>query len=61
MIAATAIVYGLTIVTRNVTDFTLYNVSLLNLFEATRERKSSRGIVIRAQRTRATHSTLPHS
>ena len=33
MIAATAIVHGLTIVTRNVTDFTRYNVSLLNPFE----------------------------
>jgi predicted nucleic acid-binding protein len=35
MIAATAIVHGLTIVTRNVTDFTVYNVSLLNPFETT--------------------------
>ena len=32
MIAATAIVHGLTIVTRNVTDFTVYNVNLLNPF-----------------------------
>jgi toxin FitB len=35
MIAATAIVHGLTIVTRNVTDFTHYDVSLLNPFAAT--------------------------
>ena len=35
MIAATAIVHGLTIVTRNVPDFTLYNVNLLNPFGTT--------------------------
>ena len=35
MIAATAIVHGLTIVTRNATDFTLYNVNLLNPFGTT--------------------------
>jgi predicted nucleic acid-binding protein len=35
MLAATAIVHSLTIVTRNVTDFTHYNVRLLNPFETT--------------------------
>jgi toxin FitB len=35
MIAATAIVHGLTIATRNVTDFSLYDVNLLNPFGAT--------------------------
>jgi len=36
MIAATAIVHKLTVVTRNVTDFADFNVSLLNPFETTR-------------------------
>jgi predicted nucleic acid-binding protein len=35
MLAATAIVHSLTIVTRNVTDFAHYNVTLLNPFETT--------------------------
>src|ERR1700674_4205103 len=35
MLAATAIVHGLTIVTRNVADFAHYNVTLLNPFETT--------------------------
>ena len=36
MIAATAIVHDPTIVTRNITDFEHFDVSLLNPFEATR-------------------------
>ena len=36
MIAATAIVHKLTVVTRNVADFADFNVSLLNPFETTR-------------------------
>ena len=36
MIAATAIVHDLTVVTRNVGDFTHFDVRLLNPFEATR-------------------------
>ena len=36
MIAATAIVHTLTVVTRNVADFADFNVSLLNPFETTR-------------------------
>lgn len=36
MIAATAIVHGLTVVTRNVTDFAEFRVSLLNPFLATK-------------------------
>ncbi len=36
MIAATAIVHQLTVVTRNVADFADFNVSLLNPFETTR-------------------------
>ena len=36
MIAATAVVHKLTVVTRNVTDFADFNVSLLNPFETTR-------------------------
>jgi toxin FitB len=35
MIAATAIIHDLTIVTRNVTDFEHFGVSLLNPFDAT--------------------------
>jgi toxin FitB len=37
MIAATAIVHGLTIVTRNVTDFENFDGSLRNPFEAARK------------------------
>lgn len=33
MIAAVALVHGLTVVTRNVRDFTLFSVKLLNPFE----------------------------
>ena len=36
MIAATAIVHKLTVVTRNVADLADFNVSLLNPFETTR-------------------------
>ncbi len=36
MIAATAIVHQLTVVTRNVADFAEFNVSFLNPFETTR-------------------------
>ena len=36
MIAATAMVHGLTLVTRNVTDFEYFEVNLLNPFEITR-------------------------
>ena len=36
MIAATAIVHQMTVVTRNVADFADFNVSLLNPFETTR-------------------------
>jgi predicted nucleic acid-binding protein len=36
MIAATALVHQLTVVTRNVADFTAFKVSLLNPFEMTR-------------------------
>jgi len=36
MIAATAMVHKLTVVTRNVADFADFNVSLLNPFETTR-------------------------
>lgn len=36
MIAATAIVHKLTVVTRNVADFADFNVNLLNPFETTR-------------------------
>lgn len=36
MIASTAIVHDLTIVTRNITDFEHFDVSLLNPFEPTR-------------------------
>ena len=35
MIAATAIVHQLTVVTRNVADFADFNVTLLNPFETT--------------------------
>ena len=38
MIAATARVHGLTVVTRNVSDFHVFNVPLLNPFEAGRGR-----------------------
>ena len=36
MIAATAMVHKLTVVTRNITDFANFDVSLLNPFETTR-------------------------
>ena len=37
LIAATALVHQLTVVTRNVADFKDFKVSLLNPFEATRD------------------------
>ena len=37
MIAATALVHGLTVVTRNVADFTDFGVSLLNPFDTTQK------------------------
>ena len=36
MIAATAVVHKLTVVTRNIGDFADFNVTLLNPFETTR-------------------------
>ncbi len=38
MIAATARVHGLTVVTRNVKDFRVFDVPLLDPFEAVRRR-----------------------
>jgi hypothetical protein len=36
MIAATAMIHKLTVVTRNITDFADFDVSLLNPFDTTR-------------------------
>jgi hypothetical protein len=44
MIAATARVHGLTVVTRNVRDFRVFDVPLLDPFEAVRKRERDEGM-----------------